>query len=246
MEDPYSVLGISKDAPDTVVDAAYRALVKEKHPDNGGDPDEFKIVNEAYEKIKSNESGNSSKNKSKPNWFGGMFDIEGFEPVETVSVVGDPDEGLTVEGKAFTVSLLGIVPHANVWRLVRLPEQMDGEHRTLVLFKMQNTTDDVHQWNSKNTQYIDTDGFTYDSEMSTFIDRDNLQPRWTCVTAELDAHAKTYFIDMVEKMPSDAQISKVVHRQKTFDEGRIDGLVKDEERYEFNVQKESRIPIELE
>lgn len=43
VDNPYSVLGISRDAPDAVVEAAYRALAKEKHPDNGGDPDEFKF-----------------------------------------------------------------------------------------------------------------------------------------------------------------------------------------------------------
>ena len=45
--DPYSVLGVRKtDSPERV-GAAYRARVKETHPDQGGDPEEFMRVQEA-------------------------------------------------------------------------------------------------------------------------------------------------------------------------------------------------------
>jgi hypothetical protein len=250
VKNPYSVLGVSADAPDAVVDAAYRALAKEKHPDNGGDPDEFKEIKQAYDRIKSDEnvSQSSDNSNSSPGWFGDIFDeiLGDFEPVETITAVGDPDEGITVEGDFFTVTLLGILPHTNVYRLVRLPGEMDGEHRNLVLFKIQNTTDDVHRWSSDYTQYMDTEGFTYDEETSVFINEDKLQPRWKTVGAELDANSQTYFLSMVEKMPSDAQISKITHRQKIFDQGRISGYVKDEERYEFDITEESRNLIELE
>lgn len=248
VDNPYSVLGISRDAPDAVVEAAYRALAKEKHPDNGGDPDEFKDIKKAYDRIRSDERINQSENKSKPGWCENIFNgiLGDFEPVETITAVGDPERGLTVEGDVFTARLLGILPHTDVRGLVRLPGEMDGKHRTLVLFEIQNTTDDVHMWSSGDTQYIDTDGFTYNWESSVFIDDNNLQPRWTTVSPELDARSKTYLISMVEKMPSDAQIGKIVHRQKIFDKGRISGYVEDQERYEFDITEESRTPIELE
>ena len=44
---PYSVLGVRKtDSPERVR-TAYRARIKETHPDQGGDPDEFIKVREA-------------------------------------------------------------------------------------------------------------------------------------------------------------------------------------------------------
>ena len=45
-------LGVSADADQAAVKAAYRERVKETHPDtDGGDEEEFKRVNRAYEKL---------------------------------------------------------------------------------------------------------------------------------------------------------------------------------------------------
>jgi peptidoglycan hydrolase CwlO-like protein len=41
------LLGVSADAPESAVKAAYREKVKKAHPDAGGDPDFFKAVTEA-------------------------------------------------------------------------------------------------------------------------------------------------------------------------------------------------------
>ncbi|MEA2145155.1 MAG: hypothetical protein QOG59_742, partial [Solirubrobacteraceae bacterium] len=55
MQDPYSVLGVRRDAPDTEVRSAYRRQVKLHHPDhNNGSPasaQRFEEVQEAYAEI---------------------------------------------------------------------------------------------------------------------------------------------------------------------------------------------------
>ena len=59
MKDPYSVLGVSRDASDDEVKEAYRALARKYHPDNYGDDNPLKElanekmgeVNEAYDTI---------------------------------------------------------------------------------------------------------------------------------------------------------------------------------------------------
>jgi hypothetical protein len=50
-DSPYSVLYITRNAPDFVVKAVFKALVFEYHPDKGGDPKEFQKVKEAYDEI---------------------------------------------------------------------------------------------------------------------------------------------------------------------------------------------------
>jgi curved DNA-binding protein len=47
--DYYTILGVDKNADQLQIKKAYRSLVKQHHPDQGGDPETFKKINEAYE-----------------------------------------------------------------------------------------------------------------------------------------------------------------------------------------------------
>ena len=49
--DPYAVLGVPAEAPQADLKAAYRRLVKEHHPDAGGDPERILALNAAWELV---------------------------------------------------------------------------------------------------------------------------------------------------------------------------------------------------
>lgn len=49
MTDPYEALGVSKGASDEEIKKAYRKHVLRTHPDKGGDPEQFKKVQGAYD-----------------------------------------------------------------------------------------------------------------------------------------------------------------------------------------------------
>ncbi|MCD8049170.1 MAG: DnaJ domain-containing protein [Clostridia bacterium] len=73
MRDPYSVLGVSRDASDEEIKKAYRALCRKYHPDaNINNPnkaeaeEKFKEVGEAYNRIMDERSG-----KTKQSSYGG-------------------------------------------------------------------------------------------------------------------------------------------------------------------------------
>ena len=47
--DPYLVLGVAATASGAEIKAAYRALVKQHHPDAGGDEEAILAINAAWE-----------------------------------------------------------------------------------------------------------------------------------------------------------------------------------------------------
>ncbi len=84
MSDPYKVLGVSPDATDAEIKKAYRALVKQYHPDNYTDnpladlaAEKMKEINEAYDEIqKMRSSGRSSGHSSRSSGSSGPYSSE--------------------------------------------------------------------------------------------------------------------------------------------------------------------------
>ena len=77
MNDPYKVLGVSRDATDDEIKAAYRELAKKYHPDSYADnpladlvEEKMKEINEAYDAIRKERAGGGRTGSSSGGYGG--------------------------------------------------------------------------------------------------------------------------------------------------------------------------------
>ena len=71
--DPHAVLGVTPDATAEEIRAAYRQRARETHPDHGGDPDEFRAVQIAWELLRDDPAASHTRRRASV----GMPDIVG-------------------------------------------------------------------------------------------------------------------------------------------------------------------------
>jgi DnaJ-class molecular chaperone len=78
-KDYYDILGVDEDASDRDLKRAHRRLVKEHHPDRGGDEERFVEVQEAYE-VLSDEALRGRYDQARDRRFGGFSpDLSGYD-----------------------------------------------------------------------------------------------------------------------------------------------------------------------
>jgi len=82
--DHYQTLGVSKDANQQDIKKAFRKLASKHHPDKGGDPEQFKVVQEAYETLSDPSKREQYDN---PNPFEGLG--QGFGNSPFADIFGD-------------------------------------------------------------------------------------------------------------------------------------------------------------
>lgn len=75
-ENYYDILGVGENATQEEIKKVYKKLAKEKHPDVGGNEDEFKKISVAYD-VLGDEQKRSQYDTSRKNPFGGGF--SGFD-----------------------------------------------------------------------------------------------------------------------------------------------------------------------
>lgn len=253
MPNPYEILGVSHDAENVVIESAYRALAKQYHPDAGGDSEKFKQVRKAYQKIISGET-QAKENRKGNNKDIGLTDFfSAFDqPVDTHTIKGNLDSELVIEGEYLTLALAGLI-RDDVSNIVFPYQAKEAENteRWIAFFHAYNKSNQLLGWSlDAKTKFIGSDEYSYQYEGDLMIPNKkarvvpsanvDLPSHLESQSAELEPGVRADGIVVVEKLPLEVTIEKVVYTQSVFAPGSTSGFVRDKERFEFRVDEAAK------
>ncbi|MFC4440484.1 MULTISPECIES: J domain-containing protein [Natrialbaceae] len=238
MSNPYEILGVSEGASDEVIDAAYTALVKKHHPDQGGDGEEFDRIKTAYTEITS-DSPDTELSVSAPHESVSC-------PIDAYSVRTQLDSGITIEGDTLSVTLLNLFKSD----VSEISMSETTNERFVAIFEIENCSDTLQRWDPLDEmKIIDEEGFTYNSnpQEQASIYRDKLPPRLTTANVELEAASKTHSILILPEFPDNIIPEKIIYTHYIFQGGSTSGRVQGKNRFEFELAEadwHELLPIE--
>lgn len=236
MESQYEVLGVSPDADREEIRRAYRSLLKDHHPDQGGSREQFLRIKDAYEQI----TGEKAPEKGKA--VGGAI----LEERSAADPTFDPEvreerleRGLTVSGSSLTLSLVGLVQEMDLSSLVSAPTLSADARRPVAFFEVENTEVGPLEWHGhRKTSFIGDDGFMYEGSSILQPHADDLPERWYAGEVEVDPGRGLDALVVVQEVPEDVTIEKVIYTQHAYDD---DGEeIAETERYLFDVKPRVR------
>lgn len=246
MTNPYDILGVHPDADEEVIQAAYQALVKKHHPDQGGDHDKFQRIKEAYDQIEEG-VGTEQQRQDRDAGFEGFADsILGLStPVTSETISGRLSDDLSIQQGPVRVTLLGLFRTDItdlVWEHKR--DSANTSNRFLALFHIENTSKYVQEWQgSSETKYVGTDGHNYESMQASFLAADQHSPlpaQYSVDFEEMEPGTQTLGVVAPEEIPVGVDIDRVIYSQKVFEGDQTDGWVKHKYRFVFNITTEAR------
>ena len=234
MESHYEVLGVSPDADRAEVRRAYRSLLKDHHPDQGGSREQFLRIRDAYERI----TGESAPPRGKA--------VAGAILEESVDPTFDPDvreqrldRGLTVSGNSLTLSLVGLVQGMELSTLITAHSLSTDTRRSVAFFEIENTGSDTLEWHGYDkTSFIGDDGFMYEGSSILQPHADDLPERWYAGEVEVGSGSALDAVVVAQEVPEDVTIGKVIYTQHVYDEDGED--ITGTERYLFDLKPRVR------
>ena len=245
MGDPYKILGVSPNAEDIVIEAAYRTLVKEHHPDAGGDPEKFDQLKKAYDSIMS-DGEPSSDSYASDDYFQSFADaLQGIgTPVTSETVRGTLSSDLIIEKGPIKIELISLF-RTDISELVfdHLVEERETENRYIAVFRVENISDNVEEWNSDKISYVDEMGQQYSDVSGGFLAADHLSPlssQFTSTVAELQPRAHTLCISTPENIPPEVSINRVVYNHNEFPGNQTSGGIIERHRCVFDIDSETQ------
>lgn len=254
MDRPYTVLGLEPDADREVVRSAYRSLLKEHHPDQGGSMDAFLRVKRAYEAIQHREErtaatqsaatktattdGGATTRDQNVNWR--LADDEtGATVSRAESTPCCAGVGLEIDGDYLGLRLVSLVRKTALNGITWTTGGTDPR-RPLAWFTVENTSDRQLRWRgNQKTIFVGSDGERYEPS-GTHRASDTILPRdWSGSSVALDPGDAVRTVVIAEALPNDVEIDRVEYTQPLGN--RLSSVAADErERFVFDIDSTTR------
>ncbi len=247
MDRPYTVLGLDPDADIDAVRSAYRSLLKEHHPDQGGSTEAFLRIKRAYEAIQERSGSGSDRSSSaqtatdggattrdqNANWRLSSDErvTEHSDATPTSCYVGI---GLGLRGEYADLTLVSLVEEAPLGGIAWNTED-DEPERPLAYFTVKNTSDRSFRWRgTQSTTFVGTDGKEYDPS-GRFRASDTLLPDdWRGSDVELDPGETMRTVVICERLPPSVGVGRISYTQTLFGGDGKTGVT-DRERFAFAI-----------
>ncbi|QSG02556.1 J domain-containing protein [Natranaeroarchaeum sulfidigenes] len=228
MDRPYTVLDLEPDADQETVRSAYRSLLKEHHPDQGGSMDAFLRVKRAYEAIQSQQEratttqpassktattdGGATTRTQNVNWRLANDGTE-QERSRAESTPCCAGVGLEIDGTHLTLTLVSMVRETELTGITWTMDDSDPD-RPLAWFTVENTSDQTLRWRgSQRTEFVGTDGERY-GPAGAYRASDTVLPAdWRGSTVDLTPGQAVRAVVVGEEIPDDAEIDRITYEQ---------------------------------
>lgn len=254
MDRPYTVLGLDPGADLDAVRSAYRSLLKEHHPDQGGSTEAFLRIKRAYEAIQERSGGDSDRSSSaqtKTATDGGATTRDQntnwrLSSDERVTEHSDATPmsccagiGLGLQGEYASLTLVSLVEEAPLDGITWNTED-DDPKRPLAYCTVENTSDRPFRWRgNQSTTFVGTDGEKYDPS-GRFRPSDTLLPDgWRGSDVELDPGETMRTVVICERLPPSVEVGRISYTQTLFG-GDGETGVTDRERFAFAIGSGTR------
>lgn len=207
---PHEVLDVPRDADEDVIRDAYRALMKEHHPDHGGSTEQFLRIKDAYESMLDDGgvtapltagSGGGTVTATRPGTEEGS---EQGTVVEDDSALEASADGLVVRLTALTERL----PNAAL-----LPDHVEDGRRVGACFRVQNEAPEPVTWRARKVRFVGSEGERYLPSVYRPKQTD-LPDRWRGDDVELDPGESANSFLLSRTMPEDVAVEAIVYDQR--------------------------------
>ncbi|GAB3686261.1 hypothetical protein GCM10028857_18040 [Salinarchaeum chitinilyticum] len=208
MAEPHRVLGVQPDADEAAVRSAYRELLMEHHPDQGGSTERFLEIKNAYERVV--EGGSVTD----PLSDGGEAVTATRQRVEVSGETVRGEDGLELVATAdgLVVRLTALTDRLATEEL--LPSHVDPGRRVGASFRVTNETGRPVTWKARRVRFVGSQGERYLPSVYRPKQR-RLPDRWRGDDVELDPGETARSFLLSRELPEDVAVDAVVYDQQS-------------------------------